>query len=237
MMVLNNNHVPQTPHSSCCQEKSSMAQSPLYTGHSAQHSHFCMELSIDHVKPFILRHKIHHNASEHLHQTQEPIPCNYNNDVEYFSEPFFMLEELNSVDGLETYAPLIIPAGFKENDPYIKATNNMKKNISPGDLGTHSSYHMVLNGKTCSVHQGWDTTSKLVLNFMSASFFQVDSCSDAKESCHLSFHLILPSPSKGRKPSLFAGHPLNPLNIFGALQSLKAGSSASAYFKELCASL
>lgn len=75
-------------------------------------------------------------------------------DDEYFSEPFFTSEELDGVHGLGGPPP-VIPTGFKEDDPYLKAKNDIKRGLLPGDSGLGGQYYVVLNGSTCGVHRGW----------------------------------------------------------------------------------
>ncbi|KAK0185100.1 hypothetical protein F5146DRAFT_1005723 [Armillaria mellea] len=181
MTALNNKRVPQTPPSSHHQQNSSTEKSPSYTGHVPPSTLGSIPSSLSTVSSLSYSDTKSIPKPEIIpHQTQGPVLCN-NND-EYFSEPFFMAEELNGVDGLGFYAPPVIPTSFKEDDPYIKATNDMKRNLLPGDSSTHGQYYVVLNGRTCGVHWGWDATAKSVLNFTSASFFQAESCSDTEES-------------------------------------------------------
>ncbi|PBK91253.1 hypothetical protein ARMGADRAFT_1031924 [Armillaria gallica] len=156
MTALSNNCVPQMPLSSHHQDKSSMAKSCIVpsTPVSVQNSLLTTSsLSYLDLESIAIPKSI-------PHQTQDLTPYdNDDDDLEYFSEPFFTEEELDSVAGLEMHALPIIPTGFKEDNPYIMATNDMKRNLLPGDMGTHGHYYMVLNGRTCSVHHGWDATT------------------------------------------------------------------------------
>ncbi|KAK0188509.1 hypothetical protein F5146DRAFT_1002590 [Armillaria mellea] len=181
MTALNNKCVPQTPPSSRRQQNSSTAKSPLYTGHVPPSTPSSIPSSLSTASSLSCSDTKSIPMPEIIpHQTQGPVLCN--DDDEYFSEPFFMAEELDGIDGLGFYALPVIPTSFKEDDPYIKATNDMKRNLLPGDSSTHGRYYVVLNGRTCGVHQGWDATAKSVLNFPSASFFRAESHSDTEES-------------------------------------------------------
>ncbi|PBK82025.1 hypothetical protein ARMGADRAFT_1090696 [Armillaria gallica] len=101
-------------------------------------------------------------------------------DNKYFIKPFFISEELDSIHGLGGPPP-VIPTGFKEDNPYLKAKNDIKRGLLPGDSGLSGKYYVVLNGSTCGVHWGWYATSTAVLMFASASFYQALSCPDAEK--------------------------------------------------------
>ena len=72
----------------------------------------------------------------------------------YFSDLFFTSEELDGIPGLGGPPPTI-PTGLKEDDPYLKAKNDIKRGLLPGDSGLGGHYYVVLNGHTCGVHRGW----------------------------------------------------------------------------------
>ncbi|PBK86310.1 hypothetical protein ARMGADRAFT_1035755 [Armillaria gallica] len=58
-------------------------------------------------------------------------------DDEYFSEPFFTSEEFDGVHGLGGPPP-VIPTGFKEDDPYLKVKNDIKR----GPIQTKQGHDM-----------------------------------------------------------------------------------------------
>ncbi|KAK0184700.1 hypothetical protein F5146DRAFT_1006415 [Armillaria mellea] len=256
MTALNNKRVPQTPPSSHHQQNSSTAKSPSYTGHVPPSTLGSILSSLSTVSSLSYSDTKSIPMPEIIpHQTQGPVLCN-NND-EYFSEPFFMAEELNGVNGLGFYAPPVIPTSFKEDDPYIKATNDMKRNLLPGDSSTHGQYYVVLNGRTCGVHWGCDTEESWRDAFLedhvgplgyqhhepieqeadlpprtppsSPHCSTARCCNYCDEYATPSYSApSSPSPYKVKKQSPFVDHPLNPSDIFSAPQSPKAGSSARA---------
>lgn len=132
-----------------------MAKSPLYTGHVSLHTPGSIQSSLSTASSLLSSDVESVATSENIpHQSPGPVLCDDDDNEEYFSEPFFMPEELDSVNGLGTYALPVIPASFKKDNLYIKATNDMRRNLLHEDSGTCSQYYVVLNGRTCSVHHG-----------------------------------------------------------------------------------
>ncbi|KAK0436353.1 hypothetical protein EV421DRAFT_1907970 [Armillaria borealis] len=124
-------------------------------------------------------------------------------DAEYFSELFFTSEELDGVHGLGGSPPVIL-TGFKEDDLYLKAKNDIKRGLLPGDSGMGGQYYVVLNGSTCGVHRKWYAMSMAVLTFADASFYRALSHPDAEKGWkdvwlekHVGLHqpLLHPPPS------------------------------------------
>ncbi|PBK94305.1 hypothetical protein ARMGADRAFT_1029445 [Armillaria gallica] len=132
-------------------------------------------------------------------------------DDEYFSEPFFMSEELNSVHGLGGPPP-VIPTGFKEDDPYLKMKNDIKSSCNQltilAEKGWKDTWleqcvgphQLLLHPPSSSPHDS--TVAQTVHDVVRPSHFEVIPASSMSPHEEQTFYWVVTS---GLHPGIFPG--------------------------------